>query len=201
MIRYNNISLSFDGNIVLEDFNLAVNHGDKVLITGKSGKGKSTLLRLLLGFQKASSGHLLVNGQDIEHSDFYKLRQQFAYVNQDVTLRPGRVSDILHDITKFSGNEFEGRIDDQLIKLLEFDVGLFSKDTRELSGGERQRLGIMIAIMLNRPVFLLDEVTSALDENLKRQVVNYFESLDKTVLSVSHDSVWSDSEVFRKVVL
>lgn len=199
MISYNNISLSFDHQVIFDDFSLEVNRGDKILISGKSGKGKSTLLKLLLGFQTYDSGCISLNGKPIHESNIHKWRQNFSYVNQDVTIRPGRVEDILSDIESFSGNDFSAHIGQELIDLFDFDKKLLHKKIEDLSGGERQRLGLMIAIKLDRPVILLDEVTSALDEGLKHRVVNYFAESDKTVIAVSHDSVWAEHEAFRKV--
>lgn len=201
MIRFKDVSLAFGQQKILDDLNLAIKAGEKVIISGKSGKGKSTILKLLLGFQTYDSGHIEFDGDEIRKSDLFLWRQKFAYVNQDVTLRLGVVKDIIEDISHYSGNDFNGQVDMDLISLLDFDLELLNKHVDELSGGERQRLGLILAIHLNRPVFLLDEVTSALDENLKKRVVDYFIATNKTVIAVSHDSVWTDNKVFRKVVL
>lgn len=201
LIEFNNISLSFDNRDLFKDFSLTIEESEKVLISGKSGNGKSTLLRILLGFACVDSGDIYINNQLVSPSDFSETRKLFAYVNQDVTLRPGKVSDVLKEISKFSGNSYNGGFNEQLADLFEFDLSLLEKDTEELSGGERQRLGIILAIMLNRPVFLLDEVTSALDKDLKKKVADYFAQSEKTVIVISHDSEWLKSNKFRKVEL
>ena len=198
-IEFADVSLNFGDNEILKNFSLLINEGEKVLISGKSGKGKSTLLRLLLGFENFDSGDIYIKENSITSSDFYETRKLFAYVNQDVTLRPGKVRDVLLEISKFSGNNYDGELNKELSNRFEFDLKLLDKDTEELSGGERQRLGIMLAIMLERPIFLLDEVTSSLDENLKKKVVEYFNTSDKTVIAISHDNVWVNSGEFRKV--
>lgn len=200
IIKYSNVSLKYDGREILKNFSLEVKVGEKVLISGKSGKGKSTLLRLLLGFASADDGEIYVENQPISTSNIYDIRKNFAYVNQDVTLRPGKVSDVLKEVSKFSGNDYDGQLDEELCKYFEFDQHLLDKPTEELSGGERQRLGIMLAIMLKKPIYLLDEVTSALDENLKYKVVEYFKTSKSTVISISHDAAWHACDVFRKVV-
>jgi len=87
------------------------------------------------------------------------------------------------------------------MKFFEFDEKLLDKTIYDLSGGERQRLGLIMAIMLNRPVYLLDEITSALDTELKERVAEYFAKTDNTVIAVSHDDVWMKTGNFRKVVL
>lgn len=199
IIRFENVSLTYGEKEIMKNFSLQVDEGEKILITGKSGKGKSTLLRLLLGFSKQDTGNIYCREKSIEHLDFYETRQMFAYVNQDVTLRQGKVTEVLGEIAKFSGNHFGGELNKDLCEWLEFENELLQKDTTQLSGGERQRLGIIIAIMLQRPVFLLDEVTSALDEGLKRKVVRFFEESNKTVIAISHDAEWSKNGIFRKV--
>jgi len=72
------------------------------------------------------------------------------------------------------------------------------KDTSELSGGEKQRLAIIVSILLERKVFLLDEVTSSLDKQLKKKVINYFiERDDWTIVAISHDPGWLDNPRVR----
>ncbi len=201
MIDFKNINLSFEDKTIFHDFQLHIDEGEKVLITGRSGVGKSVLLRLLLGFETPDLGDIFIHGQSIYAVSFYETRQQFAYVNQDVSIRFGKVEDVLLDIAKFSGNRFNGQIDSEIAEYFEFDLTLLQKKTESLSGGERQRLGIILAIMLNRPIFLLDEVTSALDEHLKQKTVSYFANSKHTVIAISHDSVWFDNPQFRKVAL
>ena len=169
-------------------------------MTGKYGKGKSKIFQIILGFSPYNSGELYIDNRIVTDHHFSEIRKQFAYVNQDVTLRPGIVTDVLKEISSFSGNTYNNVFDQNLADLFEFDNSLLQKNTIDLSGGERQRLGIIISIMLNRRAFLLDEVTSALDNNLKQKVVNYFSKCNHTVVSVSHDSNWAESNVFKKVV-
>ena len=198
LIKLRNISLKFDNKPILNNFNLEIKEGEKILIVGKSGSGKSTILKLLLGFTKIPTGEYLYNEKKVKN--YSKIRNNYAFVNQDVTLRDGKVKNILKEIAEFSYNNFNGKLNTDIAKLFEFDMDLLNKNIDELSGGERQRLGILIAIQMNRPVFLLDEVTSALDIKLKEKVVKYFKDSDKTVIVVSHDHQWLESG-FRKVVI
>jgi len=203
LIQYKHIDLSYDGKTLFKDFNLQIEKGDKLLISGKSGVGKSSLIKMLLGFREFDSGEIQIIDRVLNPSDFRKFRSMFAYVNQDVTLGKGKIKDIFLNIESYKNNGFHydennGQIED-LMALFEFDKRLLDKSIEELSGGERQRLGIIIAIMLNRPVFLLDEITSALDRELKHIVVDYFSGCKETVISISHDEIWEACGVFRKV--
>lgn len=201
LIHLSNINLTFNEKQIFKDFSLNVNKGEKILITGKSGKGKSTILKILLGFINYDSGNFFFDKQLVSINDFSEIRTKFAYVNQDVTIRPGKVKLILSEIATFSKNTYDGNFDKKLADLFEFDIALLEKETSELSGGERQRLGIIISIMLNRDIFLLDEVTSALDKNLKKKVVDYYANSNATVISISHDSCWTESNLFREVII
>lgn len=203
-IEIRDVSLKFDNKVLLDHFNLTISKGDKILISGKSGAGKSSLIKMLLGFRNYDSGEIQFIDKTLKSGDFSELRHIYAYVNQDVTIRKGNIKEFLHILESYKNNafEFEGDdgLDSNLMELFEFDVSLVNKSIEELSGGERQRLGLIIAIMLKRPVYLLDEVTSALDKNLKQVVANYFANCKETVISISHDEAWEENGTFKKVV-
>jgi len=199
LIELKNVNLSFNNKVLFKDFNLTIREGEKILISGKSGHGKTTLIKILLGFQNFNSGTFLFKGKEVAAGDYKIVRNQFAFVNQDVTLRPLPVNELLEEIAIFSNNKFSGKIDEKLISFFNFTPDLFEKKTTELSGGERQRLGIMIAIMLDRPIFLLDEITSALDLKLVKKVIKYFSDCDKTVIAITHNTEWLNSSAFKKV--
>ncbi len=202
-IEFKNIYLMYEDKVLFQDFSMIIEKGDKILITGKSGAGKSSLIKMLLGFSNYNKGSIKINDKELKDSDFSDIRSLYAYVNQDVTIRQGNVMKFLMNLESYKHNTFKMEGDyglrDDLMKLFEFDKSLLYKESQELSGGERQRLGIIIAIMLNKPVFLLDEITSGLDYELKGKVANYFAKCNETVISISHDLVWKETGKFIKV--
>lgn len=200
-LELRNVNLSFNNKQILKNFSLKIRSKDKILVVGNSGKGKSTLLKILLGFEVINSGQYLIDGKVVKDSNFSDIRKNFAYVDQDVSLRKMLVKQYLQEISKFNGNNLKGELDLELCKYFEFDLALLEKDIQKLSGGERQRLAIIIAIMLKREMFLLDEITSALDVDLKNKVVKYFRDCDEGVISISHDLTWQDSDKFKKVII
>jgi putative ABC transport system ATP-binding protein len=91
---------------------------------------------------------------------------------------------------------------DQLLELLELEQEILSNDLETLSGGEKQRIAILVALLLRRNFFLLDEPTAFLDTDLKTKMAQYFsEKKDWTVLVISHDTCWLNSTHFKTIRL
>lgn len=205
MIRYENVSVKHGGVDVLKDFNLRVDEGDKVLIYGKSGIGKSTILKLLLGFTYPDSGTLYFRDRELDKRTIWEVRKQIAYVSQDLDICEGKVNDFVCDLLGYKTNseiQDRERKTRQILELMELDTGILDKDFEDLSGGEKQRISLMAALLLERGIFLLDEVTSSVDTRLKKKIVDHFTSLEgATVLAVSHDINWLDEDRLRVVRL
>jgi putative ABC transport system ATP-binding protein len=193
LIKYENIGISFENKKVLSGFNLSVKKKQKILLRGKSGTGKTTLLKMLLGFTKPVEGTLYFQNRIINSKTCWKARQKIAYVVQDTDLGEGKVKNLLNEIFFYRANR--DKLDSEKLRVFMRELGLeddiLDKNLQELSGGEKQRIGILIALLLNRDIYLLDEVTSALDVNLKKTVADYFLAReDWTLLVISHDLEW-----------
>jgi len=184
MLRLNNISLRFQQKKIFSQLSLQIDQGDKVLLEGRSGIGKSTIFSLIQGFVEPQNGDIYFNNLKIDKKNIWKIRKHIDM----------KVSDWLDQIFNFKANCSKG-IDqekiDLLFKYFKLNNDLLHIDTSELSGGEKQRLSIIISILLQRKLYLLDEVTSALDKDLKKIAADMFmKSNDWTVLIISHDPVW-----------
>ncbi|MEA3265620.1 MAG: ABC transporter ATP-binding protein [Candidatus Fermentibacteria bacterium] len=198
MIKFENIHLDFNGKTVIEDLSIEINRGDKVVISGKSGCGKSSLLSLVLGFIRPDRGVVLFDGVTVDEKTVWDVRRKVAYIDQDVSLGAGTVQEFFNYVSNLKGNSHSGMTLIELMKFFHLDISLFLKSTGELSGGERQRMAVVTAILLKRDVFFLDEVTSSLDKDLKKKVADYFLGReDSTCIIVSHDPVWLDNSVVR----
>jgi len=173
------------------NLNFWVQENEKVLISGKSGIGKSTLFKVLLGFETVDRGSVLFNKYKIAKEHIKTIRQQIFYLSQDIDLQNEKLKNLLDQI--FEQNLNKNRIDQltELLSLLELNNKILEQTTNELSGGERQRIGLLICFILNRPVWLLDEPTSALDNTMKKKIADYVLKQDKTVVIISHDAVWT----------
>jgi len=205
MIRYENISVEFDGKSVLQNFNLTIRRGEKVVIRGNSGRGKTTLLNLLLGFVQAQEGRVFIDGIQITPETIWTARRHLALVGQSVDLGKGSVQELLEQILSYETNRKRNSNQEQLTALFEkfdLDSDKLHKEFSDLSGGEKQRIGIILAILLKRDIFLLDEVTSALDKTLKQKVIRFFlEYRPETVIAISHDKDWDTAKGVRVVDL
>ncbi len=184
-----------NGSQALRNLNLQVNKGDFLFVTGPSGAGKSTLLKLLYGQERATSGDIIVDGQNLSKlrgNRLAMLRRRIGIVFQDYKLIPRRtvaenVSFVLW-AQGFSRKEINRRLRPTLRM-----VGLQHKAScfpDQLSGGEQQRVSIARAVVSTPPLLLADEPTGNLDGDNSRQVIKILEKLNAmgiTVLVTTHD--------------
>lgn len=179
---------------ILSNLSFHIQPGEKVAIVGPSGSGKSTLARLLLGLQDGYSGSLKLLGKEVkEHVSF--IRTQTAYVPQEALLLPGTIRENL-----MLGSD--GKTDDEMISAAKtacahsFIMELpgayeaqISELGKSLSGGQAQRLCMARAILADRPVLILDEPTSSLDEYHETQILEKILSKEQeaTVVIITHN--------------
>ncbi len=194
MIELDNICLRYNKNYLFESLNVSVPAGGNLLITGNSGVGKTSMLRLILGLIQPQHGSVIINRQPISKENIWTLRGMMAYVSQDISLGQGSVEDFIREIFRFRRNRVLKYDRSETVLLLQhFDLAdeIMTSRLEDLSGGELQRIAIITALLLKRPIYLLDEITSALDRQMKEKVIKYFLELKNTTLVVvSHDSVW-----------
>ncbi|MFO7989929.1 MAG: ABC transporter ATP-binding protein [Desulfotignum sp.] len=190
----NRLHLSFTGQHVLNDLSLSIFHGDKVTLTGPSGSGKSTVLRCILGLVMPDSGTITILGETVTRHNIWRKRRHIAYVAQEPDLGTGSVKEVIE--TPFSYRANAGLRDNlsrlpEIMERFNLPQPLLDKQITRLSGGEKQRTALVIAILLDRPIVLLDEASSALDTKNKQAVADYFRQAENTtVLSVAHDTEW-----------
>lgn len=193
VFRIENISKQFSEQFVLRDFSFVIQPGDKVIVSGRSGIGKTTLFRLLLGFEKPDSGEIYFENQLIDELSVWELRRKVAYVSQDLSIGRGNLQTFFNETLSLKANfpNKKGALEklNTLLVYFELPETVLQKNIEELSGGEKQRVAIINALLLNRSIFFLDEITSSLDKTLKSKVMDYFLlNPNFTILSISHDN-------------
>ncbi|MCB2342714.1 ABC transporter ATP-binding protein [Clostridium estertheticum] len=179
---------------VLNDISLVIPKGKTVALVGSSGSGKSTLFKLLLGFHTTTQGEVRLFGKNIMEWDIEKARKNISYVAQDTYLFEGTVAqNIAYGKPDASFNEIiqaaeKAYAHDFIMSMSEGYQTVLSERGTNISGGQKQRIAIARAFLKDAPIFLLDEMTSALDVEseklIQKAIENYSER--KTVILIAH---------------
>lgn len=183
------MSKSFGDLAALDPVSLAIGDGEVVTLLGPSGCGKTTLLRLIAGLERPTSGSIVVEGGSPDEA---RRRKRIGFVPQSPALLPWRTVEgnarLLLDINRSASPRGAGSVDDLLA-----EVGLadFSDAyPHELSGGMQQRVGLVRAFALDAPILLMDEPFAALDEmtreDMRHLLIRLCEPLATTVVFVTH---------------
>ena len=191
MFRFENISLNFGDNHVLNDFNLDISEGEHVCFWGPSGSGKTSILKMLVGMILPDSGAIYYNDNLVNEKNICELRKDIAWIPQNINL-PAKSGTELAKLINFKP-ENENIIFEKL-SLLGLDDSFLSRDFSEISIGQKQRVIISIALAMKKKILLLDEPTSALDQESVQKMIDSILSDDETtILSASHEQKWGDA--------
>ena len=193
-IELNHISFRYssDTPYVIDDLSLKVKSGEYVAVVGKTGCGKSTLVRLLLGFEQPEKGAVYYDGRDINSLDLPSLRRKIGTVTQDAGLFQGDIySNIVITAPQLTlddawdAAEKAGIADD--IRAMPMGMNtVISEGQGGISGGQRQRIMIARAIAPKPNLLIFDEATSALDNKTQKQVSEALDSLGCTRIVIAH---------------
>lgn len=195
IIHLEHVSKSFGEQKVLDDLSLDIREGEILTVIGRSGCGKTTLLRLINGLQKPDTGRVCVEGEDVAKTDLIALRRKIGYVIQNKGLFPHMtVEKNITYVPVISGRKDKAenhRLALELLNLAGLDETYAGRYPDELSGGQQQRVGIARALASKAKILLMDEPFGALDEITKRsmqkELLALQEKLKMTVVFVTHD--------------
>jgi putative ABC transport system ATP-binding protein len=193
MITVEGITLLAHQKTLLENTNLHIAPGDKLVLHGPSGCGKSSLLKCVIGAIPLADGTIQVDGLTLSPETITEIRGRIAYIGQEPKLGAQRVEDALLLPFSFKTHRHnqpsKGRVQ-QLLQRLRLSPDILEKPSAQISGGENQRIAVARALLLDKSIFLADEITSALDHESRSAVIEELFRPDITLLSVSHDPIW-----------
>lgn len=195
MIRLEHVTKSFGRYKALDDVSIVVEEGEFLMVIGRSGCGKTTMLRMINGLQKPDSGKVYAAGEDVGEADLIRLRRKIGYVIQNKGLFPHMTveKNIIY-VPVISGQKDKRqnrKLAEELIGLVGLEREMLDRYPEELSGGQQQRVGIARALASRPKLLLMDEPFGALDEITKRAMQNELLALQKklgmTVVFITHD--------------
>jgi len=195
MISFQNISKIFPPEVTaLEDVTLEVQSGELLCLIGTSGCGKTTLLKTVNRLIEPSSGHILIDGQDISRLNPIALRRNIGYVIQQTGLFPHlTVEENICYVLRITGRKkalWASRAE-ELMDIIGMKREYLRRFPRELSGGQQQRVGVARALAANPNIILMDEPFGAIDQitriQLQDELVKLQDRLHKTIIFVTHD--------------
>lgn len=191
---FNSLSFHYEeGKDILNNIELKINKGEKLTFIGRTGVGKSTLFKLVLGLLKPTQGNITLNGIDVFEISNYEKRRIFGYVDQSFPIINGTIAEQIslrddsitrEQITR--ALDFVGLTD--YVASMDLGLDTYIENDKMFSQGQKQLLSIARAIVVNPPILLLDEITSNLDSLTEDKITSVLQkaSNEHTILSISH---------------
>ncbi|MFN7160244.1 MAG: cell division ATP-binding protein FtsE [Candidatus Gracilibacteria bacterium] len=209
MIIFDNVTKKFGSRAILDSFSLQIQAAEFVAIMGHSGAGKSTMINLLIGHQRPTSGQIMIDGVHIENMDFNMrqlYRRKIGIVFQDYKLLPKKT---VYENVSFA-MEVCGNTDEEIQKRVPeilHQVGLLARQEQypdELSGGEQQRCAIARALVHNPNLLIADEPTGNLDQETAKDIIKLLSDINKngtTIIMTTHNPKLLENLTYRLVEL
>ena len=193
-IRFDQVGFSYGEQSTLQAINLHIPAGKTVAFVGSTGSGKSTLVKLLLRFYTPQQGHILIDGVATDSLNLQDLRRVIGYVAQDSFLTDGTIADnIAYGIDNATdeaiANAAQAAEATEFIQKLPLGFATrIGERGQKLSGGQRQRLALARAILKNPPILILDEATSAVDNETEAAIQRSLDVISKnrTTIVIAH---------------
>ena len=189
-----------EGKEVLKGLNLQVKEGEKVVLLGTSGSGKSSILKILMGMERAQSGTISIGGQNTVDLGEDRIFKEISYIQQEVFIFDGTIRENICLFQTYREEELQSVIERAGLRNLVKENGLdylCGENGAALSGGERQRISIARSLLRKTPILLADEITASLDKENSYLVLDTLLNIENTTeILVLHDL---DSRILSRV--
>lgn len=193
IIRFDQVSVSVQEKKILSDVSFNLNSGEKAVLCGKSGSGKSSVLKTLLGLLPINQGSVYFKDNLLTDVTIQAIRSCAAYIGQEPVMGSETVRKALLLPFQFKSHQQHLPVETDItdvLQRLDLPKTILNQSSNRISGGEKQRVALARGLLLGKSLYLLDEVTSALDTESKQAVFKVLSDPRLTVLSVSHDPEW-----------
>lgn len=191
LLEIKNLSFEAANKRILENIQFTLDEGDFLSITGPSGSGKSTLLKIIATILSKTDGEILYNGKSIDSYEPTEYRKEVSYCFQSPVLFGETVKDNLEFPYSIRQMEFDETKAVDYLKMVGLTDDYLNKSITSLSGGEKQRIALIRNVLFQPKILLLDEVTSALDEENRQFIWKWLHDMrqqtDMTILMISHN--------------
>ena len=204
-IKIENLTFSYNNyNLILDNFNFYISSGDFVLLKGSSGKGKSTICKLILKYFDNYKGNILLGDKDIKDYSINTIRNNIVYISQSEALFTGTITENIKFYRDVSDEKFKKickmcYIDKMIIKHpLRYET-IINNETSFISGGEKQRIILARGLIKEGEIYLIDEALSEVDYNMEKMIIlNLKQYLkNKTVVYITHKN---QDKLFSKIM-
>lgn len=189
-----NLNLSFDNEILFDNFSFEVKKGQKVAIIGESGTGKTTLLNIIMGFETNYKGELIILDKILSKNTIRQIRSEISWLPQQTNVFYQTTEEMFNAPFEYKTNKKNKPKKKDIHKILNrlgLEIHILNKHIHEISGGQKQRIALASCILLNKKILFLDEPTSALDETSIDKLINNLLKNNKfTIISSSHNENW-----------
>lgn len=201
ILRLENVGFEADGQQILKNIHLTVEKGTIVTVTGPSGGGKSTLLKMMGMLISPTSGTIYYKDQDMLDYEPTEYRKEVSYFFQNAVLFDDTVRENLSFPARIREDRFDEARAKNGLETVQLPASYIDKPIKDLSGGERQRVALIRNLMYPPKVLLMDEVTSSLDKENREIIISFIQQLNKneevTILWITHnqDEIDASNEV------